>query len=102
MNLILGQGRYPGGGNGNPLQYSYLENTMDRGGWCATVHGVAKSPTQMKELSMHACVPLEGFANGSVVKNPPAMQGTQEMRAQSSSREEPLQEEMTTYAHILA
>ena len=42
---IPGLGRSPGGGNGNPLQYSYLENPMDRGAWQATVHGVAKSRT---------------------------------------------------------
>ena len=40
--LIPGSGRSPGGGNGNPLQYSYLENPMDRGAWKATVYGVAK------------------------------------------------------------
>ena len=40
----------PGEGNGNPLQYSCLENPMDRGAWWAIVHGVAKSQTQ---LSMH-------------------------------------------------
>ena len=38
--LIPGLGRFPGEGNGNPLQYSCLENTMDRGAWQATVHGV--------------------------------------------------------------
>ena len=38
---IPGSGRSPGGGNGNPLQYSCLENSMDRGAWQATVHGVA-------------------------------------------------------------
>ena len=43
---ISGSGRSPGGGNGNPLQYSCLENPMDRGAWWATVHGVAKSWTQ--------------------------------------------------------
>jgi len=37
---IPGSGRYPGEGNGNPLQYSCLENPMDRGAWWATVHGV--------------------------------------------------------------
>ena len=41
--LIPELGRSPGGGNGNPLQYSCLENSMDRGAWWATVHGVAKS-----------------------------------------------------------
>ena len=46
-------GRSPEEGNGNPLQYSYLENPMDRGAWWATVHGVAKSWTQLKRLSMH-------------------------------------------------
>ena len=43
--LILGLGRSPGGGHGNPLQYSCLENPMDRGGWQAAVHRVAKSQT---------------------------------------------------------
>ena len=40
--MIPGMGRSPGGGNGNPLQYSCLENPMDRGAWWATVHGVAR------------------------------------------------------------
>ena len=40
--LIPGSGRSPGEGNGNPLQYSCLENPMDRGAWRATVHGVAR------------------------------------------------------------
>ena len=44
----------PGGGNGNPLQYSGLENTMGRGAWWATVHGVAKSWTELStDVSMH-------------------------------------------------
>ena len=43
--LIPGSGRSPGEENGNPLQYSCLENPMDRGAWQATVHGVAKSRT---------------------------------------------------------
>ena len=42
---IPGSGRSPGGGNGNPLQYSCLENPRDRGAWQATVHGIAKSDT---------------------------------------------------------
>ena len=40
LGSIPGSGRTPGGGNGNPLQYSYLENHMDRGAWQATVHEV--------------------------------------------------------------
>ena len=42
VGLIPGLGRCSGGGNGNPLQYSCLENSMDRGAWWATVHGAAK------------------------------------------------------------
>ena len=42
---IPGSGRSPGEGNGNPLQYPYLENPMDRGAWWATVHGDLKSST---------------------------------------------------------
>ena len=45
VSIILGMGRSPGGRNGNPLQYSCLENSMDRGAWQATVYGVAKSQT---------------------------------------------------------
>ena len=42
MGSILRSGRFPAGGNGNPLKYSCLENPMDRGAWRATVHGVCK------------------------------------------------------------
>ena len=45
---IPGSGRYPGGGHGNPRQYSCLENPMDRGAWQAIVHGVRKSWTRLK------------------------------------------------------
>ena len=45
MGSVPGPGRSPGGGHGNPLQYSCLENPMDRGAWRATVHGVAKRLT---------------------------------------------------------
>ena len=49
LDSILGLGRFPGEGNGNPLQYSCLENPMDRGAWRAIVHGVAKSQTQLSD-----------------------------------------------------
>ena len=49
MGSIPGLGRYPGIGNGNPFQYSYLENSMDRGAWWAVVHGVAKSQMPLSD-----------------------------------------------------
>ena len=48
-SLIPGSGRSPGGGHGNALQYSSLENPMDRGAWRAAVHGVAKSRTCLSD-----------------------------------------------------
>ena len=56
VGSILGSGRSPGGGNGNPLQYSCLENPMGRGAWRATVHRVAKIQIRLKQLSTHACL----------------------------------------------
>ena len=50
---ISGSGRSRGGGHGDPLQYSCLENPLDRWAWHASVHRVAKSRTQLKRLSMH-------------------------------------------------
>ena len=47
LGLIPGSRRSPGEGNGNPCQYSCLENSMDRGAWQAIVHEVAKSQTQL-------------------------------------------------------
>ena len=54
VSLIPGSGRSPGGGHGNPLQYSCLENPMDRGAWRATDRGVSKSKIRLKQLSTHA------------------------------------------------
>ena len=48
---ILGSGRSPGEGKGNPLQYSCQENPMDGEGWKATVHGVAKSWTRLSDFT---------------------------------------------------
>ena len=47
VGSVLGSGRYLGAGNGNSLQYSCLENSMDREAWQATVHGAAKSQTRL-------------------------------------------------------
>ena len=49
LGSVPGLGRSPGGGHGNSLQYSYLENSMDRGPWWVTVQRVAKSRTQLSD-----------------------------------------------------
>ena len=59
--LIPGSGRSPGGGHGNPPQYSRLENPMDRGAWQAMVHRVTKWWTQLKQLSTHTCMVILCF-----------------------------------------
>ena len=59
LGSIPGLGISPGGRNGNPLQYSCLENSMDRGAWQATVHRVTKSRTQLKQLSMHTLLGMK-------------------------------------------
>ena len=51
LGSILGSGRSPGEGTGNPLQYSCLENPMDREAWWATIHGVAKSQTGLSDFT---------------------------------------------------
>ena len=53
VGSIPGLERSPGGGYGNPFQYSCVENPMDRGSWQATVHRVTKSQTRLKRLSTH-------------------------------------------------
>ena len=59
-------GRSPGGGHGNPLTYSYLENSMDRGAWRAKVHGVPHSWARLKRFCLHTCTVNEsGRANMS-------------------------------------
>ena len=55
VGWLPGLERSPGGGHGNPLQYSRLENPMNKGAWRATVHVVTKSHTRPKQLGMHAC-----------------------------------------------
>ena len=55
VGLTPGLGRSPGGGHGNPLEYSCLQNPMDRGAWQATVHRAAECQMCLKQLSMNAC-----------------------------------------------
>ena len=62
LGSIPGLGTSPGEGNGNPLQYSSLENPMDGGAWWATVHGVTKeSDTTANRLETHGSVGLHNF-----------------------------------------
>ena len=55
LGLIPGLGRSPGERNGNPLQYSCLENPMDRGAWRATIHRVAKSQDMIERVNNNQC-----------------------------------------------
>ena len=90
-----------GEGNGNPPQYSCLENPMDRGAWQATVHGVArvghdmvtKLPPTMEEL---------GFWGSSVVKNLHANVGDARDANSILGQKDPLEKEMATHSSILA
>ena len=94
---IPGLGRSPGEGNGNPLQYSCLENPIDRGAWRATVHGVAKSRTWLTtELLLRSLCFLRGLpgsASGKETCLPE--QETQETWVPSLGQEDP-------YSSILA
>ena len=102
-------------GNGNPLQYSHLENTMDRGAWWATIRRVTKSQhteaTQHTYIYTYMCIYIKfehgcsvvmGFPDGSVVKNLLAHEETQETQFQSLGQEDPLEEEMATHYNIPA
>ena len=108
-------GRSPGEGNGNPLQYSCLENSMDRGAWQATVHGVAKSQTRLSDQqtdtrlntrsylqhagSLVAAYAIWASLVAQLVKNPPAMRETW---VQSLGWEDPLEKGKSTHSSILA
>ena len=64
LGLIPGLGRSPGEGNGNPLQYSCLENPMDGGACLAAVHGVAKSRTQLSDFTFTFMIASSQFMKG--------------------------------------
>ena len=63
VGLIPGSGKSPGGGHGNPLQYTCIENPMIRGAWRATVHRIVKSQTLLKQLSTHTIYEVISVAN---------------------------------------
>ena len=68
VSLFPGLGRSPGGGQGNLLQYSCLENPVDRRAWCSIVHRVAKSQTPLMRLSMQEhVVDLECYICFSII-----------------------------------
>ena len=73
VDSIPGLGRSPGGGNGNPLQYSCLDNLMDRGAWWATVHGVAKSWMKIESMCAHVrmcmCAHTHTHTHNSFIPN---------------------------------
>ena len=69
VGLIPGLGRSPGEGHGNPFQYSCLDNPMDRGDWWATVHGVSKNQTWLKQLIMQVCTHILSWRNISLTQN---------------------------------
>ena len=74
MGSISGSGRFPGERNGNPLQYSCLENPMDRGAWRAAVHRVAKSHAGLKQYSARThtfLLPLWGSFLSSIPTSAP-------------------------------
>ena len=83
VGSIPGLGRSPGGGRGNLLQYSCLENPMDRGAGWFTVHQVAKSQTKLKWLSMHTHTECYDICYQNILDNHYAFS--------SSSRSHPLQ-----------
>ena len=98
LGSIPGLGRSSGEGNGTPLQYSCLENPMDRGAWWATVHGFTKRQTRLSDFTFH----FQSFWASLVaqlVKNPPTMQETQ---VRFLGGEDPLEKEMATHSSILA
>ena len=77
MSLTPASRRPPGGEHGHPLQYSCLENPVDRGPWQATVHGVAKSQTRLSDWSrmravggLTVCLFMSGSSSGSYIKKP--------------------------------
>ena len=68
MGSVSESGRSPGRGHGNPLQYSCLEDPMDRGAWQATVHKVTNCQTRLRQLSMYAQCSLKKTCLGTHVR----------------------------------
>ena len=93
---IPGLGRSPGEGNGNPLQYSCLENSMDWGAWWATVHRVAKSQTRLSDFTFIA------LSTSQVTQWQGIRLPKQDMQVWFLGQEDPLEKVMATHSSILA
>ena len=77
---VLESGRYPAERNGNPLQYSCLENLMNRGAWWATVHRISKNQTLLMQLSKQICRTISVQFSHSVMSNSLRPHGLQHTR----------------------
>ena len=101
VSSIPRSGKSPGGGHGNPFLYSCLENSMDRGAWQATLHGITE--LDITEQLTHSCyVLLRAYQVVLLVKNLPASVGDIEIQDGYLSLENPLEEGMATHSSILA
>ena len=78
LGSIPGSGRSPGEGNGNPLQYSCLENPVDRGAWWATVHGVAKSWTRLSDFTFFSFLSSQSKRDPLVAQSVKSLSAVQE------------------------
>ena len=112
LGSIPGLGRFPGEGNGNPLQYSCLENPMDGGTWWATVRGVTKSQTRLSDFTF--TFTLRGYVQRTLILilfPPLRFPGSSDGKAsvynaetwvRSLDREDPLEKGMATHSTIHA
>ena len=100
LGSVPGLGRSPGGGPGNPLQYSCLENPHGQRNLAGYSPWGHKELDTTEQLSIHA--QTEGFPDGSVVKNLPTMQESQGTQVWSLGHEDPVEEGMATHSSILA
>ena len=100
LGSIPGWGRSPGEGNGYPLQHSCLENSVDRGAWQATVHGVEKVGHNL--ATKPPSMTNEGFPGGTSGKVPFCQCRRHETRVRSLGQENSLQDSMPTHSSVLA
>ena len=103
---IPGLGRSSEGGNGKPLQYSCLENPMDRGAWRATVQGVKKSQTRLSHTHTHTHTHTRTNLGAShvvlMLKEPTSQCGRLKRRSLIPGSKDPLGEGMATHSSVLA